>query len=184
MPMHPYLRTFIVASVSLLACGESPSPRPADDDNPATSSAPPGERTDAPGIRFDPSAVRRGDTIGVLVLDSIVAQRNIIDSTYVGTAGFRGRIELSGRTIPHFDSDLRDGSICFEADSAAAARLPRWQGDLRRSWFCFSNSADAASALGPAGTERAASIAIDDFVIHRGLSDEVNSARLVEVRVP
>jgi hypothetical protein len=116
----------------------------------------------------------------VLVVDSVHARRTIVDSTWVGLARFRGQIELSGRTITHFDADLRHESVCFEADSASAARLPRWLHDKRRSWFCFANPQDAARALGPPGTEVDASIIIEDLVIHRGLSDEVNSAHFVE----
>ena len=113
-------------------------------------------------------------------MDSVHARRNVVDSTYVGMARFRGQIELSGRTIPHFDSDLRHETVCFEADSASAARLTRWLHDERRSWFCASNPQDATRALGPPGTEVDARIIIEDFVIHRGLTDEVNSARFVE----
>ena len=103
------------------------------------------------------------------------------DSTYVGIARFRGEIELSGRTFRHPDADLGGVAPCFEADSASAAKLPRWAGDERRPWFCFVNRADATRALGPPGNEREATIVIDGFTIHRGLSDQVNEARLVRV---
>lgn len=152
---------------------------PADGADTEASAAPP-ERLERPGLRFDPSTVRRGDSVGALVMDSVHARPTIVDSTYVGMARFRGLIELSGRTIPHFDSDLRHESVCFEADSASAARLPRWLHDERRSWFCFANPHDAARALGPPGTEADARVIIEDFMIHRGLSDEVNNARFVE----
>jgi hypothetical protein len=75
------------------------------------------------------------------MVDSIEALRTPVDSTYVGVAIFRGQIELSGRTMRHFEPDAQD--ICFEADSVSAARLPRWRGDERRPWFCFTNEADA-----------------------------------------
>jgi hypothetical protein len=41
------------------------------------------------------------------------------------------------------------------------------------------NPNDAATSLGPMSTDSDA-IVIEDFVSHRGLSDEVNSARFVE----
>jgi hypothetical protein len=41
------------------------------------------------------------------------------------------------------------------------------------------NAADAVRALGAPSDSVRASIVIDDFTIHRGLSDQVNSARFV-----
>lgn len=132
------------------------------------------------GIPFDPSTVRVGAEIGSLVLDSITA-RMALDSSHVGTARFRGEIRLSGWTMRHPDADAYRVMTCFEADSASAARLPRWRGDERRPWFCFSNRGDAARALGPPSDGVPVTVIIDRFTIHRGLSDEVNSARLVRL---
>jgi hypothetical protein len=81
--------------------------------------------------------------------------------------------------VRQFDSHSH--AVCFEADSASAASLPRWEGDERRPWFCFENGAAAAKLLGAPEEERDAPIVIDRFTIHRGLSDQVNSARLVRV---
>jgi hypothetical protein len=103
-----------------------------------------------------------------------------MDSTLVGTAAFRGRIELSGATVRHPEADATK-DVCFEADSASAARLPRWAGDRRRPWFCFSNASAAARELGPPRTERPAHVVISHFVIHRGLTDEVNAAQFVRL---
>jgi hypothetical protein len=128
------------------------------------------------GIRFDPTAVAAGAKVGAMTLDSI-AVRTAFDSTRVGTAWFSGSVELSGAKLRHFDADS-DG-LCFEADSASAARLPRWQGDERRSWFCFTNRRAAQAALGPPGDSARATVVIDRLTIHRGMSDEVNSARFV-----
>jgi hypothetical protein len=136
--------------------------------------------TARPGIRFDPSTVRRGMTVGSLMIDSIEARR-AIDSSYVGSARFRGDIRLRGWTMRHPDPDLYRVITCFEADSASAARLPRWEGDQRRPWFCFSNRSEAARLLGPPSEGVPATIVIDRFTIHRGLSDEVNSARFVRL---
>ena len=169
----------LVVSWLLIGCGEGAVRDPADGAD-SEASAAPLERLERPGLRFDPATIRRGDSVGVLVVDSVYARRTVVDSTYVGMARFHGQIELSGRTIPHFDSDLRHESVCFEADSASAARLPRWLHDERRSWFCVSNAQEATRTLGPPGTEADARIIIEDFIIHRGLSDEVNSARFVE----
>ena len=133
------------------------------------------------GIRFDPSSVRTGSSVGTLVLDSIVARQAVADSTYVGTARFRGAIELSGWTMRHPDPDSYRVVTCFEADSSSAARLPRWAGDERRAWFCFSNRVEAAQALGPPSEGVQATIVVDQFTIHRGFSDEVNSARFIRL---
>lgn len=131
------------------------------------------------GVVFDPSRVHPGDSVAGLVVERAVVTR-AIDSSFVGDIAFRGEVELSGRTIPHFEADASN-SVCFEADSVSAARLPRWAGDRRRPWFCFSNTTAARRALGPASAERPARIVIRDFVIHRGLSDQVNSARFVRL---
>ena len=128
------------------------------------------------GIRFDPTTIKVGHRVGTMQLDSIQV-RTALDSTRVGTARFSGAVELNGAKMRHFDSEV--DALCFEADSASAARLPRWTGDERRSWFCFSNRAAAQRALGPPGDSAAATIVIDRLTIHRGFSDEVNSARFV-----
>ena len=133
------------------------------------------------GIRFDPSRVRSGSSVGTLVVDSIVARQAVADTTYVGTARFRGSIELSGWTMRHPDPDAYRVVTCFEADSSSAARLPRWAGDERRAWFCFSNRVEAAQALGPPSEGVQATIVVDQFTIHRGFSDEVNSARFIRL---
>ena len=137
--------------------------------------------TPRPGIRFDPSRVRSGTSVGALIVDSIVARQAVADTTYVGMAQFRGSIELSGWTMRHPDPDAYRVVTCFEADSSSASRLPRWSGDERRAWFCFSNRAEAARALGPPSEGVQATIVIDEFTIHRRLSDEVNSARFVRL---
>lgn len=164
-PEQRLSRTVTLLVLALVACGETP-------------------RTDAPaaepfrpGIRFDPATLRSGTSVGTLVVDSVTARTTPVDSTYVGTARFRGEIELSGQTLRHPESDVQ--AICFEADSLSAARLPRWQGDERRPWFCFTNDAEARRALGPPSEGVGATVVIDRFTIHRGLTDEVNSARLV-----
>lgn len=160
--------TFIV--LALAACSQAPR-------NDAARSDTTPARPLRPGIRFDPATLRPGTSVGVLVADSVAARRTPIDSTYVGTARFRGEIELSGQTMRHPDSDVQ--VVCFEADSLSAARLPRWKGDERRPWFCFTNDGEARRALGPPIDGVEATVVIDRFTIHRGLSDEVNSARLV-----
>lgn len=137
--------------------------------------------TPRPGIRFDPTKVKRGTSVGALVVDSLFTQLAIVDSTWVGTARFRNEIELSGWTLRNPDPDLYRQLTCFEADSSSAARLPRWEGDERRAWFCFANRMQAAQALGPPSEGVPATIVIDRFTIHRGHSDEVNSARFVRL---
>jgi hypothetical protein len=139
-----------------------------------------GHGTPRPGIRFDPTKIKPGSVVGELMVDSIVARQAVADTTYVGTARFRGAIELSGWTMRHPDPDAYRVVTCFEADSSSAARLPRWRGDERRAWFCFSNRAEAARALGPPSAGVPATIVVDEFTIHRGFSDEVNSARLIK----
>jgi len=104
-----------------------------------------------------------------------------IDSTRIGTARFSGQLELSGWTKRHFEADLRDVDICFEADSTSAARMPRWRGDERRAWFCFENQTEARRMLGPPSDSTPTTVIVDRFNLRRGLTDEVNSARLVRV---
>jgi hypothetical protein len=135
-----------------------------------------------PGIRFDPATLRPGGRVGALVADSVAARWAPAGEAWVGAARFRGELTLAGRTVAHPEPDAR--VVCFEADSASAAQLPRWAGDERRPWFCFEPTPEAARALGPPGTERAATVVVDRFTIERGLTDQVNSARLVRVARP
>ena len=128
------------------------------------------------GVVFDPLRVRVGDSVAGLAITRVDVRPAAVDSSAVGSITFDGLLQLDGRTIAHFDADARDAS-CFEADSSSAARMPRWEGDTRRAWFCFSNAAVARQALG--APERRARIAIDQLVIHRGHSDQVNEARFV-----
>lgn len=132
-----------------------------------------------PGVPFDPLSVRAGEKVGDLTVSEI-ATRKASDGTVLGSARFTGELRLTGATFrhPEFPDVL---SVCFEADSASANRLPRWSGDTRRAWFCLDNSGAAAKSLALPGEIRPADIAITDFVIHRGASDEVNSAKLTRV---
>ena len=165
----------VVATHSAACAGERDDESPADSAVPAKASAAPSEVVQ-PGIRFDPATAIPGDRIGELVLDTIQAQPTIVDSTYVGVARFRGSMELTGRRMEHPDADLREVEVCFEANPATARHLPRWLHDERRPWFCFTNGADAEAALTGQGE---VTIVIDQFTIHRGLTDAVNSARFV-----
>jgi hypothetical protein len=165
--------------LALAACGDTRQnemTRAAPIESAAT--APPA-RPFRPGIRFDPGAIRPGTRVGELVAESLVVRRSDIDSTFVGEARFRGRIQVSGWTLRNPDADLANVASCFEADSASASRMPRWAGDERRPWFCFVNRTDAERALGPPSEGVPATIVIDSFTIHCGFSDEVNSARFV-----
>jgi hypothetical protein len=142
-----------------------------------------------PGVRFDPVSLRPGMRVGDLVVDSVVARQITIDSAgpaamiatsaWVGRARFRGHLTLRGRLVKHPDSDVR--VLCFEADSASAAVFPRWAGDTRRAWFCFSNP-EAERLLGGRSEHRSLEVVIDQFVINRSFSDEVNTARLIRIR--
>ena len=179
--MNPIKRaiTAFLLGLALAGCREThqgETPRTATIDSAATVPPPSPYR---PGIRFDPQGIRPGTQVGALVADSVTAQRTAVDSTFVGIARFRESIQLSGWTLRHPDADLNDVASCLEADSASASRLPRWNGDERRAWFCFVNRADAKLALGPPSEGAPVTIVIDSFTIHRGLSDEVNSARFV-----
>jgi hypothetical protein len=170
----------IFGAVMVVGCSEKPSTQTSDSNSPANPRPAVPARVltgnRVAGIRFDPTAVATGTKLGAMTLDSI-AVRTAFDSTRVGTAWFSGSVELSGAKLRHFDSDV--DALCFEADSASAARLPRWEGDERRSWFCFSNRRAAQAVLGPPGDSARATVVIDRLTIHRGMSDEVNSARFV-----
>ena len=134
------------------------------------------------GVIFDPLATRLGDRVGGLEVATTDA-RLAMDSTPVGAVAFRGELALRGRRISHFDADLASRSVCFEADSTSAMRLPRWRGDRRRPWFCFENPSEAESGLSSVSGE-IVMVVIDEFTIHRGLSDQVNSARFVRAIDP
>jgi hypothetical protein len=133
-----------------------------------------------PGIRFAPDTVAPGSAVGELVLDS-VWWRGPAGGRDANSGFFTGRIRLSGSTRAHPDADAAEISVCFEPDSSSAARLPRWAGDERRIWFCFDNAREAAHSLARPGEEVDATVVIADYRIHFGASDEVNTARLVDV---
>lgn len=131
------------------------------------------------GILFDPAAARPGMRVGELTIAEVDARPAAVDSVWVGTARFEGPLELTGAIIPHFEPDT--DAVCFEADPASGARMPRWAGDFRRPWFCFENLAEARAALRGRQPGDSVRIVIERLVIHRGMSDEVNSARLVRL---
>ena len=159
--------------MSLAACGSAEHDTARDS---AADPDPEGAARSRIGVVFDPLVLRAGDTVAGLVVTRADVQRAAIDSTPVGVVAFRGELQVTGRLVRHFDADAAARAVCFEADSGSAARLPRWAGDRRRSWFCFTNPGDARKAL-PAADSGVVSIAVDDFVINRGLSDQVNAAR-------
>jgi hypothetical protein len=167
-------------ALALLGCLGVAACRTSEQDQVEADPDPAGAARAQIGVIFDPSRVRVGDAIAGLVVDRVTVSRAAVDSSFVGDIAFRGEIELSGRKIPHFEADV-SGAACFEADSTSAAKLPRWAGDRRRAWFCFSNVASATRALGPSSTGPPVRVVIADFIIHRGLSDQVNSARFVRL---
>jgi hypothetical protein len=134
-----------------------------------------------PGVRFDPSTVHVGQQVGGLVVDSVAISTAFGDTVRVGTVRFRGEVALSGNTVRHFDADAGDAAHCFEADSISASSLPRWAGDERRPWFCFSNADASQRLLGSPSEGVRFTVRIERFTIHRGFSDQVNSATLVAV---
>lgn len=142
-----------------------------------------------PGIRFDPASLRPGMRVGDLVADSVATRQVAIDSAgeagmistsaWVGTARFHGQLTLRGRLVQHPDPDVR--LFCFEADSASAALMPRWAGDERRAWFCDWN-VEAAPRVRGRREGPSLEVVIDQFVIRRSFSDDVNTAHVVRIR--
>lgn len=176
---------------AIVACGDASRTETRSVDSATPAPAPPKTvgnswvltGNDVAGIVFSPTKIRIGERVGELTLESIEV-RATPDLTRVGTARFRGEVVLSGATLRHPEADLRERDLCFEADSVSAARMPRWAGDERRAWFCFENQAEAQRLLGPPSEGTNATIIVDRFNIHRGLTDEVNSARLRRVAKP
>jgi hypothetical protein len=176
----------IVAVTCLLqlvlgACGDARQTETSRADSIPPSAAAPLRDPFRPGIRFHPATLRPGTQVGELVVDSLVVDGPLIDSTYYGVAWLRGQIQLSGWTLRHADSDLSDIALCFEVDSASAARLPRWLGDERRPWFCFGNRVAAARALGPPSEGVRATIVINRLTIRVSGSDDFNTANFVRL---
>ncbi len=139
---------------------------------------------DSTGIRrrwegsIDAVTVAPGDSVRGLVVDS-VAVSMAYDSTAVGTVKLRGEFVIVGQITAHPDTELN--ALCFEAESVSKFELPRLQGDNRRPWFCFSNISDARRLLAPFTPGRMYRVVLDQFTIHRGLTDQTNSARLRHV---
>jgi hypothetical protein len=135
--------------------------------------------TAAAQITFDPSAIRPGQQVGSLAVDTADVAWSEAMSTWVGTVRFRGEIPLRGRRIPHFDFP-EVASTCFEADSASALTLPRWPDDDRRPWFCFENDSTAHRLLGAVDSSKPVDIVVDRFTTVRAFTDAVNTARILE----
>jgi hypothetical protein len=135
-------------------------------------------RSRSAGYHFDPLSIRGGTAFGALRLDSIEVRR-AADASAVGIARFSGKVELRGWRMRHPDPE--QDAECFEADETSAHRLPRWQGDERRPWFCYENREEARRLLARADALDTLVVSIDGFTIHRGMSDEVNGARLLAV---
>lgn len=175
-----WLAPLFVAAAILASCGESHGGRPAAIDTLEIAALSPVESAQS-GIGFDPATLRSGDRVGNMFVDTVTFRHALLDSTLVGMARFTGEMQLTGRTMRHPDADLRHTEMCFEADSSSATLLPRWPADERRPWFCFVNRDAAVRVLRGPSEGIAATIVIDQFTIHRGLTDEVNSARLVRI---
>ena len=187
----PLLNNLLTASAvafSLSACGPPDRSLERAPDTGAT----PSTRNETPivlGMRFDPERLRPGMRVGEMVVDSVAARQVSIDSAgatrmiptlaWVGTARFHGQMTLRGRLMKHPDADVR--LLCFEADSASAALMPRWAGDERRAWFCDSN-VEAERLVRGRSEGRSLELVIDQFVIRRSFSDDVNTARVVRIR--
>lgn len=130
-------------------------------------------------VTFDPSAIRPGQQVGSLVVDTADVAWSEAMSTWTGRVRFRGEIPLRGRRISHFDFP-EVASTCFEADSASALTLPRWPDDERRSWFCFENDSIARRILAGADSSEPVDIVVDRFTTIRAFTDAVNTARILE----
>lgn len=149
-----------------VACERTPAPERASPDSARAVAA-------ADQLTFDPARVRAGDGVGSLIVDTVDARWSEALETWVGTIRFRGEIPLRGHLIRHFDPEVR--TLCFEADSASARRLPRWPGDERRPWFCFENDSAVSADIG-----ELRSIVVDRFTSVRAFTDAVNTARFLD----
>ena len=127
------------------------------------------------GLLIEPYRIAAGDSIGPLRVRRADVQA-AYDSTPVGTIALEGRLELTGFVVNHPEPDL--DAMCFEAEPVSATTLPKWYGDTRRPWFCFENVKDARRKLSPLVSGRMYTVIISDFTIHKGMSDQVNGARL------
>jgi hypothetical protein len=132
------------------------------------------------GVVFEPARAVEGDSVAGLRVQRLLVERVTADSIAVGTIVFRGQMELTGTLIRHPEPDA--DAVCFESDSASAARMPRWRDDRRRPWFCFANTARARAVFGAGGDDRRWIVRVEAFTINRGLTDQVNTARLIEGR--
>ena len=130
-------------------------------------------------VTFDPSALRQGQPVGTLIVDTADVAWSEAMSTWTGTVRFRGEIPVRGRRIAHFDFP-EVASTCFEADSASALTLPRWPDDDRRPWFCFENDSTARRILAVADSSEPVDIVVDRFTTIRAFTDAVNTARILE----
>jgi len=175
--------------MALAACGgggDTPATRDSVTTSPAlgasrdTAPEVPAATSDSPrGIPFDPAALSRGTRVGEVEADMLTVSRAADSTTLVGSARFSGELTLAGRATTHAVSNVRE--VCFEVDVPSAAVMPRWVGDPRRPWFCFTNQPEAQQSLAALGEERQATVVIDEFTIHRGLTEQVNTAKLVRV---
>lgn len=143
------------------------------------------QATDPPGEApmdqtFDPAQLEVGEEVlGLRVTDVDVREETEI---YAARVRFSGQVTVSGLVRVHDEDPFIGNGICMvEVDRDAVRRLPRMERDERRTWFCFSNRGTASDMFGPPGSERRATVVIDDYEIEYAPTESWNTARLVEV---
>ena len=134
----------------------------------------------APTHMFDATTARAGDVI--------VGMEIAINDTQLlapfgpsGIVQFSGRATVSGVYRVVVDADPRTW-VQFHVDEESIGKLPRMKGDTDRDvWFVFNNQDKALDAFGAIAKSGRATIAIDNYRIHRAETDAFNTADLVRV---
>lgn len=135
---------------------------------------------------FDLGALQRGDTVLGLTVVTADVERVLADSVWVGDIVLEGDLVVHGLYQRHPDWPMVETPCVHVVRSTSIARIPRFPPDEnfiadRRTWFCFENAALAIAVLGIPQAAYEVVIALDRYVVRRGLADTFDTARLAEL---
>lgn len=159
-----------------------PTPTPAAEqpvEAPAPEAPAPAAEEEKESNLFDARKIKAGDVVAGLRVAKVEVH-NASDEDYDAYVTFEEEVTVSGTFKHNLDDEFLDHEISFVVDDESAAVLPKLSHDQRYVWFMFMNHDEAEKALGPAGTEGAATVTIKNYTINYAHTEIWNTADLVK----